>query len=227
MNIAIFYHCLFFMGDPPALRMGAFDIVSEQMNQLEQSGLLDACSEMHVGINGGDESLEVARLVIPQKARLVMHCLKSKAENLTIVEIEKWAKSHPGWAVFYFHAKGCTHEPDSSYALNVSAPWRRAMMQDLVIGWRECVAALESGADICCSHWMWNMADGTQHIPAGNFLWVTSNFVLRLPSIYLRDRIKQSGIDSEESRYEAEVYWGNGPRPVVVQQRPMGGGGVP
>ena len=117
--------------------------------------------------------------------------------------------------------------PDSSYGNTVSGPWRHAMMQDLVMGWRECVAALDAGSDIACSHWMWNMADGTQHIPAGNFLWVKSEFAAALPSMFLRDRIKVSGISSLESRYEAEVFWGNGKRPSVYQVRPNGGGGVP
>lgn len=99
-------------------------------------------------------------------------------------------------------------------------------MQDLIVNWRQCVSDLENH-DIVCSHWMWNLLDGTQHIPAGNFLWVTSNFVEKLPSVYLRDRIKQDGIDALSSRFEAEVFWGNGARPNVKSYRPDGGGGVP
>jgi hypothetical protein len=169
----------------------------------------------------------VASIVCPAKARFVMHGLASHAENLTIVELERWAPTHPDWYVLYFHAKGCTHRPGESYGDNVSGPWREGMTADLVEGWRQCVVDLDAGFDIACSHWMWNMADGTQHIPAGNFLWVKSNFVARLPSIYLRERIKMSGISAAESRFEAEVYWGNGPRPAVKEYRPSGGGGVP
>lgn len=99
-------------------------------------------------------------------------------------------------------------------------------MQDLVENWKQCVADLENH-DIVCSHWMWNMADGTQHIAAGNFWWATSNFLVKLPSFMIRDRIKVSGLDSVESRFEAEVILGNGPRPNVKSYRPNGGGGVP
>ncbi len=226
-KIAIFYHMLLFHGDPPELRMEAFNIVTEQMEQLRESGLLDACDEMIVGCNGGKESEEVARLVIPSKAKIKFHGLKSRAENLTIVALHQWAPLHLDWNILYFHAKGCTHDADSHYGKNVSAPWRRTMMWDLVINWRDCVAALESGADIVCSHWMWNLADGTQHIPAGNFTWATARFTASLPSMFLRDRIKESGISSAESRYESEVFWGNGKRPNVAQMRPNGGDGVP
>ena len=218
MKAAVFYHCLFFHGTPPRFRPIAMGIVCEQMQQLKESGLMDSCDEMVVGINGGDESLAIAKTVFPAKARLVMHGLDSKAENLTIAEIEKWAPSHPDWAVLYFHAKGCTHPPERIDKSDVSGQWRREMMQDVVTNWRQCVWDLRNH-DIACPQWMWNMADGTQHISAGNFLWVRSSFVAKLPSIYSRARIQMSGIAAAESRYEAEVYWGNGPRPRVKDYR--------
>lgn len=227
MKVAIFYHCLLFRGDPPEFLPNAAAIVYEQMDHLRSTGLLERCDEMIVGCNGGNESVAVARQIIPPKARLVMHGLQSKAENLTIVEIEKWAPSHPGWAILYFHSKAATHQPGDDYH-KFSSKWRREMMADLVGNWKDCVAALKAGNDIVCSHFMWGMgSDRSQHIPAGNFLWVTSDFAAKLPSMYHRDRIKQSGIAGAESRFESEVYWGNGPRPKVHQWRPNGGGGVP
>jgi hypothetical protein len=155
-----------------------------------------------------------------------MHGLECKTENLTIYELEKWAPEHPGWFVLYLHAKGATHPHGSPYGETISKPWRQGMMQDLVTNWRRCVWDLESGYDIACSFWLWNMCDGTQHLPEGNFLWVKSDFVAKLPSILERDRIKVSGIGSPESRWEAEVHWGNGPRPKVKQYRSHGWSGV-
>ena len=225
--IAIFFHCLFGFGPPFKPLPSAIPIIDEQMRALRDSGLLDAATEMYVGINGGEESAGLADTVIPSKATRIFHGLESRAENLTIVELHNWAKSHPDWSVLYFHSKGATHDPGSSYGENVSKPWRHGMMADLVTNWHRCVPALETDIDIVCSHWMWRMADGTQHIPAGNFLWIKSNFAAKLPSMFLRERIKISGIASAESRFEAEVFWGNGRRPIVKQFRPNGGGGVP
>lgn len=225
--IAIFFHGLFVVGDPPELLPNAFNVICEQMAALKSSGLLDAATEFHVGINGGKESEEYVREYIPAKAQVKYHGLQSRAENLTLVMIEEWVKTHPGWNVLYFHAKGSSHLPGSSYGDGTATPWRNGMMQDLVVNWRQCVKDLESH-DIVCSHWMWNLgSDQSQHIPAGGFLWITSDFAAALPSIYLRERIKVSGIDSLESRYESEVHWGNGPRPNVKSYRPNGGGGVP
>lgn len=225
-KIAIFYHGLFFLGEPPSFLPAAASIVASQMSLIRVSGLLQAATEIHVGINGGEESKPfVSRLIWP-KASVTYHGLQSHSENLTLAMLQEWVKTHPGWNVLYLHSKGATAQPGTPKALN-SSLWRETMMADLVVKWRNCVAALNAGYDIICSHWRWNAADGTQHIPAGNFLWITSDFAAKLPSIYLRDRIKQDGIGALSSRYEAEVLWGNGPRPNVLQFRPHAGSGIP
>ncbi|MCP5787123.1 hypothetical protein NL329_29840, partial [Klebsiella pneumoniae] len=92
-------------------------------------------------------------MTLTAKAKCVYHGLASRAENLTIVALHEWCKTHLGWAVLYFHAKGCTHPADSDYGNNVSGPWRRAMMDDLVGGWRNCMADMEAGYDVACSRW--------------------------------------------------------------------------
>lgn len=216
------------MGEPPQLLTNALDIISEQMLMFNSSGLEEAATEIHVGLNGGRETEELAQLIFPTKAQIVYHGLKSRAENLTIVMLENWARTHPDWYVCYAHAKGCTHPPGSSYGDGVSKPWRQTMMNYLVGNWRTCVKDLDAGAESVGCHFMRGMADGTQHIWAGNFFWVTSNFVNTLPSIYLRERIKMSGIAAAESRFESEVWIGNGRRcPRVVEYLPNGGQGVP
>ncbi len=224
--IIIFYHCVFQIGGDHLL--SSRPIVHEQMKALRESGLEAHAQEIHIGINGGKESKVNAQGLLPTKAKVVHHGVECRNENLTLLMLCKRAKEIDGEAyILSFHSKGASHSPGSSYGISVSKPWRLGMMEDLIFNWRKCVAALDDGNDIACSHWMWNMADGTQHIPAGGFLWVKASFVRKLPSIYLRDRIKVSGISALDSRYEAEVFWGNGPRPKVFQFRPNGGGGVP
>ncbi len=223
--IAIFFHGLFFLGDRHMPNAGC--IISNQITQMINSGLWEAADEIHFGINGDDESKPAAASIIPPKAKVTFHGLESRSENLTVVMLCDWAKTHPGWNVLYLHAKSSSHPPDSEYARNVAGPWREGMMSDLVINWTKCVDALD-GHDIVCSHWLWNQGwDRSQHIPCGNFLWLTSDFAADLPSMYLRERIKQDGIGAATSRYESEVHWCNGRRPNVKEMRPGGGGGVP
>lgn len=216
-KIAVFYHCLFYHGNPPELRVPACEIVAEQMSQLEESGLLDAVSEMTVGINGPvEESREAARMFLPPKSRLVFHGPNSFAENLTLVELEKWAPSHPDWLVLYIHCKAATHDPNSDY-FKMATRWRRCHMHHLVTNWSQCVSDLER-FEAVGAHWLTNQGwDRSQHYFAGNMYWVRASFFATIPSIYTRARIKESGIASAESRYEAEVILGNGPRVPVIR----------
>lgn len=226
--IICYFHGLFVLGEPPQILDSALAIIHQQMQMYKSSGLEDAADEFHVGINGGKESEVFAQSILPAKAKVTYHGLASRAENLTLVMLENHVRTFDHEAyICYAHSKGATHAEGSAYGEGVSKPWREGMMQDVIVNWRQCVADLNAGFDIACAHWMWNMADGTQHIPAGNFLWIKASFARKLPSIFLRDRIRVSGIAGYESRYEAEVYWGNGPRPTVKSYRPNGGGGVP
>lgn len=81
MRLAVFYHCFFHR---PNLSETACAIVHDQMAMLEMSGLLSQAEEFTVGINGGEESLEVSRLFIPDCAHKVFHGLDSTNENLTL-----------------------------------------------------------------------------------------------------------------------------------------------
>ncbi len=225
MKILVAYHCLFYHGDPPELRVPACEIIAEQISQMEQSGLLAACDQFIVGINGPvAESHAAADLFLPGKALRVMHGPNSFAENLTIVEIEKFVKDHPDWLILYFHAKGCSHPDGSDYAERVSKPWRRAMMHHLVTNWRQCVSDLEAGAEAVGCNWLTGMGwDKSQNIFGGNFWWAQARYLATLPTIYARERIKMDGIGAATSRYEAEVWIGNGPRlPIVKVYHPGG-----
>ncbi len=221
--ICVVYHCLTHLGNPPELKAPAVDIIREQMAELKQSGLLDACSEFIVGINGGAETQEIANLIIPAKAKVVLHGLDSRSENLTMIEVEKFVKTHPNWNVFYHHAKSSTHDPNSDYG-KFGTRWRRCMQKRCVTEWRQAVSFINNGHDAAGCHWLTGQGhDHSQHYFAGTFWWATSNFLATVPSMYLRDRIKQSGIGSLESRYEAEVWIGNGRLPRVKDLEPSHG----
>lgn len=220
IQIAVFYHSLFFLGEPPVFIQSAYDIVLEQMAALSRSGLEDAASFILCGINGGEESELLAKLLLPKKATCVFHGLQSRSENLTLVELEKWLPDHEDWYVLYFHAKGATLDPNSDYG-QTCGRWRRCMMTNVVNQWTGCIADMKCGYEAVGCHWMTGLLDGTQNIFGGNCWWAKASFLVTLPSIFLRDRIKVSGIDSVESRYEAEVWIGNGPRvPRVKDYHP-------
>lgn len=211
--IAIFYHTLFHLKEPVPAAMA---ITEEAMRLMRESELLQNCQQLTVGINGTPvESERFASTYLPNRARIIWHGLQSRSENLTIIEIEKFVKDNPGWCVLYFHCKGATHTLISDYGM-FAGRWRRCMLRNLVTNWQQCVKDLHQGYDAVGCHWMTGMGvDKSQHYFAGNFFWATSDFLATVPSMFLRDRIKMSGIDSYESRYEAEVWIGNGKLPKI------------
>jgi hypothetical protein len=206
--IAVFYHCVFCTGQPPKEFPNAYPIIQYQMQELEESGLIEHTAHFLVGVNGNCESLYTAMACMPKKAKYKLHGLKSRAENLTIIEIEKFVKDHPDWNVLYFHSKGATHT-DVAYLKQVEG-WRNCMMRHCVTNWTQCVQDLQSHDSVGCHYMVGMGTDKSQNIWAGNFWWATSNFLRTVPSMFERERIKESGIAALESRYESEVWIGNG-----------------
>jgi hypothetical protein len=215
--IAVIFHCLVYReGNPPQLLPNAVGICQEFARFMRESGLYDAASEFIVGVNGGEESVPMVKATMGDKAKLVLHGLQSYSENLTIVELEKFVASHSGWNVLYAHSKGASHG-FGDYA-NFVSRWRNCMLRHCVTGWRQCVSDLENGFEAVGCHWLTCQGwDYSQHYFAGNVYWSTSDFLATIPSIYTRERIKTSGIASKESRYEAEIVVGNGPRLPIVK----------
>lgn len=221
MNLAIWYHCCFTINGK---RLPAADhVIGGQMDALKTSGLLDACSNFFIGING---DLGAATIDLPEKATVIHHGVNSFGELRTIRALEKWLPGHgEDWAVLYFHSKGVTRKIGDTH----SDPWRNCMMHHLVQNWEKCVAKFQHGYDSVGCHWMEppETPDG-QYIWAGNFWWSTASYLLTLPPLMERARIKLSGIDSAESRFEGEVWHGNGEiRPIFKDFCPSWNPGRP
>ena len=216
MKIVVFYHCVFVIDGKPL--WSAINVVHEQMKMFKESGLEDAANEIIVGINGGKESEVYAQQFLPKKAQIVYHGLQCRNENRTLLMMEDWCRDRKfDAACLYFHSKGATHAIDTGYEKNMATPWRNRMMRHCVVDWRRCVLDLNTHEAVGC-HWLTEQGwDKSQHYFAGTFFWVRALFFRTIPSLATRQRIKDSGIDSIDSRYEAEVHLGNGPRLPIVK----------
>ena len=212
--IAIFFHCVFVKDALGLPYPNALPVVMEQMAKLDTSGLLEAASEFHVGINGGQESLNMARVLFDPKARLTFHGPQCHTELRTLLMLEEWLPRHPDWLVLWWHSKGATKPLHDGF----SEIWRRCMERTVIHNWGQCVADLEGDYDVVGCHYMsFPKTPEGQRILAGNFYWSRASYLLTLPSVLKRERIKISGLDSADSRYEAETWVGNGPRAPRVK----------
>jgi hypothetical protein len=241
MGVAVFYHCLFAIGsrvqstlEPtrPPLTSGslpaATGIVEAQVKALVESGLFARADRVFIGVSGGPECFELAgRLFAPLTAgpagagkRVVVnfHGLEARNENRTLLMLERFVDEvslldKSDWSICYHHSKGATHPPGEKQ----NTRWRACMQRHVIEGWQQCLDGLVRGYDMVGAHYLTppSTAHG-QRIFAGNFFWGSSRYLRTLPSLLERERLRLTGIDAIESRYEAEVYIGNTRRPPRV-----------
>lgn len=209
--IIIFFHCLFTLENQ--VLNNAIEIVSEQMHALRSSGLESAASEIHIGMNAGSEGAAFSEL-FPVKSKFVYHGTQCRNEVRTILMIEERMRTlNEESFCLYFHAKGCTHPPGDY----LRTRWRQCMTKHLVTNWRKCVEDLKLVESVGCHFMTTPQTPPGQSIWAGNFFFSRASYLKTLPSIMLRDRIKLSGVDSMESRFESEVWHFNGPRMPTIK----------
>jgi len=180
----------------------------EQMAALDGSGLLEAAAEFYIGVNGGIEDMDIAKIFAPPKATLICHGEKSTTEIPTLRSLRHWLPEHLDWYVLYFHMKGVSHPPRD---IN----WRRRMEQFCIWGWQQCVTDLARGAAAVGCHWLTPEANpGAIKTPmfGGNFWWSNARYLFTLPPL---------PEPTWENRYEAESWIGRGPlRPMVIDYYP-------
>ena len=200
--IAVFHHCVLSGDVVPIDTEFACSILHEQMAALSQSGLLAEADEFYVGLNGGEEDAQIARMFLPAKAKLIVHGPGMITEIPTLTSLRNWLPGHEGWKVLYHHAKGVSHPGHASYTI-----WRRRMEMAVVWGWRDCVAQLDNGLDACGCHWLTPEQFPTlvHDYPyfGGTFFFATAKFLMTLPSL--------PG-DAWHNRFAAENWIGSGPR---------------
>lgn len=230
--IAVFYHCLFSIGSragssvepartplEPGPLPAAIAIVRSQIEAMTRSGLLDAADRIFIGVNGGLEALEIVADLLPAKAVVHLHGLGCRNELRTLLMLEGFVDevsrldAETDWLVCYHHAKGASHPVGDDQ----NARWRRCMERHVIGDWRSCVAALKQGYDAAGAHYLTPPSTPDGHrIFAGNFFWARSRYMATVTPLLDRERIRTSGVETLESRYEAEVYVGNGRKPPRV-----------
>ncbi|HUD73961.1 MAG TPA: hypothetical protein VMQ76_02740 [Terracidiphilus sp.] len=199
--LCVFYHAILSGGTIPIDTGYAAALMGDQMEALKLSGLMDACDEFYVGVNGGDEDASIARMLAPAKAKMLTHGPGTTTEIPTLKCLAGWAASHPDSYVMYHHIKGVTHPYEAVYAA-----WRQRMENAVVWGWRNCVADLEAGYDSAGAHWLTpeqfpTLVQGTPFW-GGTFWWARADYLMTLPPL---------PAPTWQNRYEAERWIGQSP----------------
>ena len=207
IKLAIFHHCLLSGLEGHVHTDHAIGIMAEQMAALKDSGLLDAASEFHVGVNGDEGDALVAAQLAGDKARVICHGSQAKTELSTQRHLQAWLPGHEGWRVLYHHSKGASYHPGDAFP----GQWRRCMERAVVWGWRDCMAEMDQGMEACGCHWLTpEKYPGIIKTPffGGTFWWATADLLMTLPKL---------PEDVWANRYEAESWIGKGPRRPLIR----------
>lgn len=190
-KIALFYH-LYQAND-------WIDLFLEQFTRVKNSGLMDAASHIHIGVNG-DSPLPLNDIDITGSKLeriIVSNNLYRESEADTLVDLWKFSKARPDYKILYFHSKGVTH------LAKTKEGWQPTGQSPYVQRWREYLEYFNIDKwNTCVDHLNHYDCAGTEWVPpsaciqighdthphySGNFWWARSEYVskLSLSSLYL------------------------------------------
>lgn len=147
-------------------------IISDQINQIIDSGLYDICNQIFYGCSCDTCDEVLQNFFINYKK---MKKLSSQGtnvhENMTINEIIKFSKDNKCY-ILYLHSKGVTGKS------NNQTYWRDFMMNYLIKMWRVCVNLLNNGYYTVGVNYQ---KFGPHY--SGNFWWADSEYIKKLDYI--------------------------------------------
>jgi hypothetical protein len=170
-KIAVFYH-LYQFGDWKSFFL-------DQTNILLNSGLVDACEFVHVGINGKE---------IPKqnkKFRYVLNPEPWTEETPTLLALRDFCALNTDYMVLYMHTKGITQQMNSTH------DWRKIMEYFCVEKWEDCLKKLDEHDAVGCLYMDHCYYGFFPHF-SGNFWWANSRYINTLDSSLLSGGIRQN-----------------------------------
>ena len=184
-KIAIFYHIL---------QINHWqDLFEQQFNSLQESGLLDAASYVHLGINGS-----VSPTNDLTKINAIKKNLKNYSEADTLTDLYKFCAENEDYKVLYLHTKGVTYPKSNHHQFC----WLTYMDYFNVKNWRKCEKLL-GVYDCVGTDWTTYHPDLKTNVPphySGNFWWANASYIKTLDLSYLY---------SDENNLEFWVGTGN------------------
>ena len=171
-KIAVFYH-VYQHGD-------WVQLVNEQLELLQLSGLYDACSFIHVGING-DQAFPFKG----NKIKVEYNPAPWLEETPTLNALRVFCEQNENWKILYFHTKGLTQKSLET------TDWRKVMEYFCIERWPDCIEKLNDHDTVGCLY-VDTCYLGPYRYYGGNFWWSNSEYVRQLKHEYLQGGIRQN-----------------------------------
>lgn len=172
MQIGIFYHVYQYQGWT--------ELVEDQLKILHSSGLYDASTFIHIGVNGNKPFP-----FLENKYKIVYNESTELEEAATLEALREFCADNNKWAVLYFHTKGITQKTPET------TDWRELMEYFCIERWEDCLDKLQEHETVGCLY-MDDCYLGFYPHYSGNFWWARSEYTKTLNHDYLTTGIRNN-----------------------------------
>lgn len=184
------------------------ELVTDQISRLKKSGLYDVTARLYVSciVTDAQDAEELRRMIGEDKVEMISVSADPARFEYPALEFMRDKSSGEDCLFYYFHTKGISYygggKSDKSFLSfrrNVDA-WRRMMEYFLFNKWQVAVNALTGGYD---TYGCYRLPPYPKkyYMYAGNFWWVRSDYVRRLPA-FPEKRISTDRFIAEEWLYK-------------------------
>jgi len=151
------------------------DIIKEQVQQWNQSGLTDI-AEINVGINGTNEEYKEACSIFPIKSNCWYNGYDVAWEFPTINKMIKIIQNFTDdTSICYHHTKAVSWNTNPYHVA-----WRKAMQWYCIENWKVCIKALDQ-VETCGIFW-YDKKNYPFHF-SGNFFWARAGYLKTLSEL--------------------------------------------
>lgn len=205
MKIKLFYH----VHDLP----GAFELMSEQLTNISEQGLLDEANEVHICTNGNEANFAPAREAMAEFGNVHFHHVSDRP-NLWEYPTLDFMKTHcdqsdDEFYVCYLHLKGLSRPGDTT-----ATDWRKFMEYYTIERWQDCVDELNRNFDTVGP----NFIEKPWPHYSGNFWWAKASYIRKLEKLPHPDTLQwgtpskytEAVYDVGNFRYDHEAWIGTG-----------------
>ncbi len=176
-------------------------ILSEQIDRLHNSGLMNNTKKIFVGIVGEEDA---DALIDMSKFFVFKDLGKTKGELFTLWHLKEFCNYVPDSKIWYIHTKGVSINEGVKF--DNAQCWRKYMEYFIIDKYKDCIDSLEN-FDACGVEWQLENAEKFTKIWgrkakaafSGNFWWATSNYIKNLPENVIDF---SNGYDRHDAEYK-------------------------
>jgi hypothetical protein len=216
MKIAIFYHVYQYFIHEESKWSDWEQIYIDQMQDLKNSGLYEAASYIHIGINWNKESKPLPD--VGMNITSIKYNRNYVLEAETLVSLWDFCNAEMGnetippqeWKVLYLNNSGVSHCRKNHLRPKVYGKNRRNLFNICyVLNWRDCVNKLDTH-DCVGINWCPEFDSDGKRTPAhysGNWWWANSKCITKLDPSFLYQYNDRKGVKSEYPLRNQCEFW--------------------